>query len=222
MEISATTSQTDLGLTSTLAGGSELGRDEFLSLLILQMRNQDPLDPMENQEFIAQLAQFTSLEQMMSLNQKFDDSMVLTQSLNNAAAAGMIGRTVRANGSQVDLADAGGTEVGYFLPVEAAEVTLKLFDDQGVLVRTITSSEGTSGPHHMTWDGKDDLGDRVAAGRYQLQVSAKDETGAAVDALTVVSGKVEGVTFKNGGALLLINGQELPLSSLLEVYEQSE
>jgi len=218
MSVTSTTSTGALSGVLTAGGGGSLGKTEFLQLLIEQLKHQDPLSPLQNQEFIAQLAQFTSLEQMQSLNDKIDASNVLAQSLNNSAAAQLIGRTVRANGDQVQLESGSSTEVGYFLPAEAAAVQINIYDDQGRVVRTIPSSDGAVGAHHVTWDGTDEAGTLLEPGTYTIGVTAKDADGQAVDALTVVTGKVDGVTFKNGSALLLVNGQELPLSSLLDVY----
>ncbi len=220
MAVNSTTSSTSTsGLTDALGtGGGTLGKAEFLQLLIEQLKHQDPLSPADNQQFLAQLAQFTSLEQLQSLNQKYDQSMLLSQSLNNSAAAQLIGKTVRANGDQVQY-EAGATpELGYYLPAEAATVQLQIYDDTGLVVRTIDSTDGTVGAHRLTWDGTDDNGNAVDPGDYHIGVTAKDSNGASVEALTVVTGTVDGVTFKNGSALLLVNGQELPLSSLLDVY----
>lgn len=205
--------------TNASSAGGALDKDAFLQLLITQLRFQDPLSPMQNEQFVAQLAQFSSLEQMESLNSKFDDLSLLTQSLNNSSAAGLIGRQVRASGESVRLGAAESVEVGYFLPSEATEVTMTIYDGQGRAVRTLHPSEGAAGAHRLTWDGRDDAGVRLPAGDYKLQVEAKAAGGEAVSALSVITGPVEGVTFKNGSALLIVNGVELPLSSVLEVFQ---
>ncbi len=209
------------GLSSPLtnAMGGTLGKNEFLQLLITQLRHQDPLSPMENEAFLAQLAQFSSLEQMQTLNQTMQDSMTLTQSLNNSSAASLIGRNVRANGETVGLVADLPIEVGYFLPSGAAHVVMEIYDDAGRLVRTLQSDAGTVGPHRLMWDGKGDAGVSAPTGRYQLKVQAFDATGVEVESLPIVTGRVDGVTFQGGSALLIVNGEELPLSSVLEVFQ---
>ena len=219
MQISSTTSTTTSTQSSTGASRGTLGKDDFLKLLITQLQNQDPLSPMDNTEFIAQMAQFSSLEQMQNLNASFEESMLLTQSLNNATAAGFIGRNVRASGDAVELGSGGSVELGYFLPTEAETVTLTVMDDQNRLVRTLVADGTAAGAHRLDWDGTDSDGSRVAAGSYTFSVSAQDADGNDVNATSVVTGLVEGVTYKNGSAYLLVDGREVSLSEVLEVYQ---
>jgi flagellar basal-body rod modification protein FlgD len=221
MEISGTGATSTAAPSQTMSSGltdaQGIGKDSFLQLLITQMRNQDPLSPMDNQEFLAQLAQFSSLEQMQNLNDKVDQAMQLSQSLNNSSAAALIGRQVRAAGDTVDLGASGGVELGYFLSQEAKDVSLTVYDANGAVVRTLVTSEGEAGAHRLTWDGRNEEGARVAAGSYTFKVSAKDDEGSDVNATTVVRGLVDGVMYKNGSAYLLVDGREVSLGDLLEV-----
>jgi flagellar basal-body rod modification protein FlgD len=221
MNISSTTAATAATATTGVQGTSReaLGKDDFLKLLITQLQNQDPLSPMDNSQFLAQMAQFSSLEQMQNLNASFDESMLISQSLSNSSAAGFIGRHVRAAGDGVTLGTTGSVELGYFLPSDAATVTLTVLDEQGREVRTLTADETTAGAHRLEWDGADLDGRRVAAGSYTFEVSAKDADGLDVSATSVVTGLVDGITFQNGSAYLLVDGREVPLSEVLEVYQ---
>lgn len=219
MQINGTTAATTGTLGTQGASREALGKDDFLKLLITQMQNQDPLSPMDNSQFLAQMAQFSSLEQMQNLNASFDQSMLLTQSLNNSSAAGFIGRHVRAAGDGVELGTTGSVELGYFLPSDAATVSVTVLDEQGRQVRTLTADETTAGAHRLDWDGTDLDGRRVAAGSYTFEVSAVDAEGTDITATSVVTGLVEGITFKNGSAYLLVDGREVPLSEVLEVYQ---
>jgi flagellar basal-body rod modification protein FlgD len=221
MQISSTTAATTGTGTQGVQGSSReaLGKDDFLKLLITQMRYQDPLSPMDNSQFLSQMAQFSSLEQMQNLNESFDQSMLLSQSLNNSSAAGFIGRHVRASGDGVTLGTTGSAELGYFLPTDAATVTLTVLDDQDREVRTLVADGTTAGAHRLEWDGTDLDGRRVAAGSYTFKVSAKDADGVDVNATSVVTGLVQGITFKNGSAYLLVDGREVSLSEVLEVYQ---
>jgi len=221
MEISQTTGT---GLHSSSAaslaaasGGNTLGKDAFLNLLITQMRYQDPLSPLDNQAFVAQMAQFSALEQMQNLNDKLGAEVMLSSSLNNSTATSLIGRQVRTTGNSLELGESGPVEMGYFLTSEAASATVTIYDESGALVRTYTESDLASGSHLMEWDGRDGNGQRVAPGNYTFEVSAVDGEGASVEAITVVNGLVEGVTYRNGSAYLIVDGQEVPFSGLLEV-----
>jgi flagellar basal-body rod modification protein FlgD len=221
MQISNTTSATAGIGTPGVQGSSRqaMGKDDFLKLLITQMRYQDPLSPMDNTQFLSQMAQFSSLEQMQNLNESFDQSLLISQSLNNSSAAGLIGRHVRASGENVTLGTAGSVELGYFLPADAATVAVTVLDDQGREVRTLVGDATTAGAHRLEWDGADLDGRRVAAGSYTFKVSAKDADGIDVHATSVVTGLVQGITFKNGSAYLLVDGREVSLSEVLEVYQ---
>lgn len=221
MQIGSTTSAATGTDTQGVQGSSRqaLGKDDFLKLLITQMRYQDPLSPMDNSQFLSQMAQFSSLEQMQNLNDSFDQSMLLSQSLNNSSAAGLIGRHVRASGDGVTLGTTGSVELGYFLPQEAATVTVTVLDAQGREVRTLVPDGTAAGAHKLDWDGADLDGRRVAAGSYTFKVSARDADGADISATSVVTGLVQGITFKNGSAYLLVDGREVSLSEVLEVYQ---
>lgn len=220
MEITSTTSTASAAAGAASAASREtLDKDSFLKLLITQMQYQDPLSPMDNTEFLAQMAQFSSLEQMQNLNASFETNMLLTQALNNSAAAGLIGRHVRAAGDGIPVGETGSVELGYFLPAEAETVSITIYDSRGNPVRTLVSDQTGSGAQRITWNGTDLDGNRVPAGDYTFTVSAKNEDGAAIEATTLVSGLVEGVTYRNGGAYLLVEGREISLSEVLEVFQ---
>src|SRR5690554_5797965 len=140
MEISALTHPSS---TPTAERGTGVSRDAFLQLLITQLRYQDPLSPMENEAFLAQLAQFSSLEQMQLLNANFASSMALAQSEANSSATGLIGRYVRASGDSVSLPPEGNVSLGYFLGSDAT-VELTIYDSRGVAVRHVTLPEGAA------------------------------------------------------------------------------
>jgi flagellar basal-body rod modification protein FlgD len=217
MQINGVTASSSFGPAESPGAGKELGKESFLQLLVTQMRYQDPLSPMDNQAFLAQLAQFSSLEQMQNLNQKYDATVALTQSLSNSAATAMIGRQVRASGSSVELGESGPAGLGYFLAQEAETVTLTIADGEGRPVRTLVSSEGAAGAHRLSWDGNDAEGLRLPPGTYTIRVAAVDGSGAEVAASSLIEGVVDGVTFRNGSAFLMVGGREISLSQLLEV-----
>ena len=214
MEISSLTNAASSAAAPRATG---VTRDAFLQLLITQLRYQDPLSPMENEAFLAQLAQFSSLEQMQQLNANFATSMALAQSEANSSATGLIGRYVRASGDTVGLGAEGQVSLGYFLGADAS-VELTVYDAQGVAVRHVTLPEGQSGSNEWRWDGRNDAGERLAAGTYTFTVTGVDANGGSVNAATTVLGRVDGITFQSGTAELLVEGREIPLSSVLEVF----
>lgn len=220
MEISAIGTNTN---TTTLRQTDDaVGKDAFLQLLITQMRYQDPLSPMENEAFLAQLAQFSSLEQMQQLNENFESVLLLSQSQNNNGATALIGKHVRASGETVDVGPEGSVELGYFLASDAQAVEIRVVDDSGRTIKTLVANEAEAGSNVVEWDGRDAAGTRVDPGSYRFEVTATDANGAEVPVTRTVTGLVEGVTFRSGQALLLVGDREIPLTDVLEVYLPEE
>ena len=207
--------------TTTTKGKSALGKDDFLKLLIVQLQNQDPMDPMKGTEFATQLAQFSSVEQLSNINSSLTESIsanqVMTQSINNALAATMIGKTVKASSDSFNVAGSGDMNLGYTLAKDAATVTVKICDNSGTLVRTITVDGAKLGDGTAVWDGRDDHGNQVATGTYSFSVEAVDSANTSITANAFVTGTVTGVRFKSDGTVFVVDGVEIPLSQIIEI-----
>jgi flagellar basal-body rod modification protein FlgD len=213
--VSSTTS------TSSSTKSTVLGKDDFLKLLITEMKNQNPLSPMDGTEYAAQLAQFSSLEQLSNINTTLTESVssnqLMTQAISNSLATTMIGKTVKASGSSVGTTGSGSVTLGYKLASPAATVTTKIYNSEGVLVRTLKTSNVAAGDGSVTWDGEDEDGSQMAAGKYTFEVSAVDSKGNAVTSSTYVTGKISGVRFTSNGTAFVVGGVEVPLSDILEI-----
>lgn len=199
---------------------STLGKQDFLNLLVTQMRNQDPLDPMKGTEFAAQLAQFSSLEQLTNLNEATQQGIVansiLTQSINNALSTTFIGKNVRASTDTFRYSGDGNVKIGYTLNKAADNVQVKVYDESGNLVKVLIG-DTSKGENTLKWDGTNDKGEQVAAGKYNFNVEAKDASGNTVQAEKYIYGTVTGVRFKPEGTVFVIDGIEVSLSSILEI-----
>ena len=206
--------------TTTVPQGT-LGKDDFLKLLISQLKNQDPLNPMNGTDFAAQLAQFSSLEQLTNINANLETSIsansVLSQSISNAMAATLIGKQVRATGTSFAYPGSGDVKLGYNLTAPAYDVTVKVYNSAGAVVRTIHGLDTDSGDQTFSWDGKDDAGNAVAAGKYTFKVSATDSAGSAMQATPFMFGTVSAVRYKSTGTVFVVDGIEIPLSDILEI-----
>ncbi len=123
---------------------SVLGKDDFLKLLITQLKNQDPMNPTDGTQFASQLAQFSSLEQLSNLNdaiqQSMNNSLYLTQSINNSLASNLVGKNVKVLSDSVTNSGQGETELGYTLPQNAASASIEIQDQYGATVKTIAGN----------------------------------------------------------------------------------
>lgn len=198
-------------------GVETLGREAFLQLLATQLQYQDPLNPIDSTEFVAQLAQFSELEQMIAMNQTMGTSTQYLASLNNFSATGLIGKEVLVTGDSVWLAEGSSPTLTYRLDGEAAQVTVQILDAAGNVVRTLKTGAQAAGVQSITWDGLDKNGNSPAAGGYTYTVTATAVDGAGVGGATYAQGTVTGIQYDNGAAYLTVNGQAFPLSAVVEI-----
>ena len=206
------------------AGPSDdsLGKDAFLRLLITQLSNQDPLSPTDPTQFVSQLAQFTSLEQLVGVNEGLDVIAITQAAATSAQMVSFIGQDIWIDDSTFVL-EAGESEtLNFSLEGDASEVTVQIKDSEGELVRTIELGAEGAGDVVVEFDGKDDDGNPLPDGTYSFGVTAKDADGDPVDAATKSLGHVAGVTFEAGyPQLVLADGREIALGQVLEVSSPS-
>ncbi len=198
-----------------------LGKNEFLQLLVTKLEHQDPLNPMEDEDFIAQLAQFSSLEQMYNIAEGIATSnqwdYLQMQSINNVMASGLIGKDVKAdyNGVYVDASNK--PQITYTLPSAAAEVEFVVRDETGMILATLRQDNVSAGVNFFTWDGTDDMGNRVAEGYYEIEATAVNEAGMDIKPSLSLVGQVEAIVYRDGSAYLRVNGTEIPLGDITAV-----
>lgn len=209
------------GMTSALTGATKdnLGKEDFLKLLVAQLAHQDPLQPMENTEFVAQLAQFSSLEQLMGVNSNIGLLQVSQTAMTNNQVSGLIGKQIEAKGDRVQLTQSGSADVNFDLGSSAKEVTVKIKDANGNLVRTLSVGSRSSGLNSVQWDGKDSMGNVMTAGTYSIEVTAKDSSGNAVNVSSRFKGVVSGVTFNGGIPLLEVGNTTVQLGDVYAVRQ---
>ena len=201
-------------------GPGEVNQDTFLQLLVAQLEHQDPLSPMDNIEFTAQLAQFRSLEQLETVNSTLTALTNLQGVTNNTQAASFIGKEIKAQGDTIQLEGGVPTPLRYELPTNSARVTISISDASGRLVRTLEAVDQPAGEQTVLWDGRDTQGNTISDGRYRFDVSALDQSGNAVLAKTLIQGIVDGVEYGENALTLLVEGNRVELSSLISVHRE--
>lgn len=196
-----------------------LGKDEFLTLLVAQLQHQDPMNPMDSTGFTAQLAQFSSLEQLQNVNDQLSHIGASQASLNNLQAVDYIGKTVVASGSSTQVKDGVAEKLRFDLDADASRVDVKLYDAAGNFIRSIENDAMNKGQQSITWDGTDMNGNAVPDGTYTFQIMALDANQKAVSVSTYTTGLISGVNFRDGSAYLLAGDIEIPMSSVVSVTE---
>ena len=196
---------------------SVLGKDDFLNLLISQMQNQDPLNPTDSVEFTAQLAQFSSLEQLGNVNDNLVELKNFQASNNNSQAISLIGKTITANGNFIQSTGAGPVRCDFNLADDAALVAVTIYDSAGEYVATFESKNLTAGQNALDWDGTDKNGNRVAGGNYTYEIAAEDVNGGHIKTTTYFSGTVDKVTFENNISFLSAGNQKIALGDVIQV-----
>ena len=202
-------------------GGDTMDKDAFLELMIAQLQNQNPLDPMDGTEYAAQLAQFSSLEQLTNLNESMDRSIdadyYLTQSINNTLTATLIGNDVKLASPTLNNIGQDDIEFGYKLPADASNVTVKIYNEHGALVRTIENENISGGDHKLSWDFFDDNGKKLPEGSYSFEIEASDTHGKDMVISSYGIGRIDGVRFGEGGTTLIVGGIEYNLADVIEI-----
>jgi len=212
------------GIANALAGqaGKTMEKDEFLKLLVTQLSHQDPLKPMESHEFASQLAQFSSLEQLQNMNGTMEESIMsdymMTQSINNTLATTLIGKTAVANGNKITFSGE-PSNIQFNLNSSVETLTLTIKDSSGNIVRTITETELSEGLNSVDWDGKNSLGDTVIEGDYNYKITAYNNEGDLIQSQSLISGKIDGISYDENGIVLMINGNKINLNEILEIKQ---
>lgn len=217
-----------IGGTIPGAGGSQIERttgaiidhEQFLTLLVTQMQNQDPLEPMSNQEFAAQMAQFGQLERLNSIDgnlvASLEAQVLSTQAVTNTMAASLIGKEVLAAGNSVVL-DGSSAKLYVSLSEPAEKMTIDIYNDDGKVVWSIQTGAKSAGPQTIAWDGTNNAGDPLPEGIYTYKVSAKDINGQVVELLTATSGIITGVSYESGVATLMVGDLFFPMGDVISI-----
>ncbi|MBJ94592.1 MAG: hypothetical protein CMP23_08970 [Rickettsiales bacterium] len=199
------------------AAESSLGEEDFLSLMMTQMKHQDPLSPMDTNQFMDQITQMNTVKQLMSANETLNQLAVGISSINNESAVNLVGHEVVAHGDSFAHESGSNEDLVFKLAGEAQEVVVTVLDESGSVVDTMEMGELGAGEHQVTWNGRHSNGARAPQGNYRYSVSAVDENGQEVAAATFVTGLVDELRFVNGQPMLFIDGQEVGLGAILRV-----
>lgn len=185
--------------TSNRKASSDLGQDDFLELMLTQIQNQDPLNPMESGDFLSQMAQFGTVNGITELQKSFSSLATTMQSSQALQASTMVGNSVLVQGNGTTLAAGGEAKGAVDLPQSTSNLTVSVMDSSGQTVRTIDLGSQTAGLTKFSWDGRDDSGQPVAPGGYSFQATSNVNNQAVAQSVYVYA-RVDSVTLsKTGG-----------------------
>jgi flagellar basal-body rod modification protein FlgD len=201
-----------------LAGSQGLGKQDFLTLLVTQLRYQDPLDPLDAQDFASQLAEFTAMEQQILTNELLQTQIAMSEASmiesQNSVAIGMIGSGIVAQGDTVQIT--GQDDAAWVAASQATGIRIDIVNTSGEVVASVDSTVGGAGIHRV------ELGSATQGlepGHYTFRVEVLGDA-EGVQLTPLMSGVVEGVRWGAMGPVVVVGGREVPLINILELSNQ--
>ena len=198
------------------ANAQEVDRDAFIKMFLAQMQNQDPLNPMDGQEFAAQLAQFSSLEQLYNVNESLEGLAALQEDQSRFDVLGLIGKDILAEGDQISLGPEGAAGGGFELAANSA-CSVVITDRTGTAVRHLSLGCLEAGQHEFAWDGENDSGTALPEGAYTFSVTAVTASGETATATPRIVGQVDRVNLEGGASTLYVGEVPVELSAILDI-----
>ncbi len=199
--------------TSTKKTDALQGEETFLKMFMAQMKYQDPLSPMDSSQFTAQLAQFSSLEQLFTVNENLESIKASQGQAGRFDALSFIGKEITADGNSLSL-DAGDKASGAFQLTGSGECTVMILDAQGNLIRQIPLGYMEGGEHQFEWNGLDESGNQRAPGIYGFKVLAQGDQGQPLSVETMIAGQVDKVALEGTSPVLYVGGIPVALSQV--------
>lgn len=195
--------------------------DDFLKLLVTQLKNQNPLEPLDSNEFTDQIVQFTGVEQSINTNQKLDALLGITQLSNNSDIISFAGKQVEVEGSTIVLPEDG--EVSFAYNIDESQIKKTFVTIRDAFGNTVFNGEGSTseGKHFYSWNGVDNSGNQSSPGAYHIQITTENSDGNINNISSIVQGVVEGVNLVGSEPTLVVNGEEIPLGKVNFIGESA-
>jgi len=198
----------------------DMGSTEtFMKLLVAELKQQDPMDPMQARDMVAQLASLTTVQKLTGIDAKLSglqDGSIASASMQSAS---LIGKTVTAATNRLTLNSTGTPTGSYKLQNAAETVSVKVVDGTGQVVRSFEAGAQSGGPKTFEWDGRDASGRRVPNGTYNFAVTAQDSKGIPVPVSTEVNGLVTEITYENGAPEVVVGGAHVALADVTSIAQ---
>lgn len=212
----------DPGKKMRTVGDSSMGKDAFMTLLLAQMKNQDPTNPLKSHEMSAQLAQFTSLEKLNNINDGIEGLRKDQQPSHNFEALSFIGKTISTDNSKVSRMDKDAHhDIRFTLPSDAVKLSMTVKDAEGKPIRTLDFKNLKAGKNELDWNGLTDDGSSAPLGDYAISFEATGSNGRKLAVETKTEGVISGVNFTPHGPQLMVGKQVINMSEVKSISDSS-
>jgi len=218
--IDTTTSTTSLTSTADnpyVNPDGILGKDDFMNLLLVELQNQDPTDPMDSDKILSQTSELATLESADNTNKALEELSVALTNSQQYSVIGAIGKTASLGSDAIEHAEGTTSSFEIYFPDDVKSGTVEITDLDGNLVRTIELGENAQGVYAFDWDGVTDEGTLAEDGIYRVQASYTTPSGES-KATAVGTYPIESVRFDNGDALLKLGSNYVPMDQVVEIY----
>lgn len=203
-------------------GNANLDKDAFFKLMLTQLKNQDPMNPLQNHEMAAQLAQFSTLEQMSNMNSTLTKIEGKNAQPENFQALNLIGKTVAGDSSKIVRTQFDKIhDFNFVSPTDLTEAKIKVLNEKGEAVREYKLNNLQAGTNKITWNGMNESGVNQGAGEYKFTVEAKDKLGQRVNIKTDFEGKISGLSFSAEGPVLQVGAQSIKMKDVRQITDSS-
>lgn len=212
-------SSTVTGQSNVQAAVTDLGSDVFLRLLVTQLQSQDPTNPVQNEDFVAQLAQFTTLEQATNTNELLNTLIGQNTQRTQLDLVNLLGHDVLTEGHTLSLPSHGEITISYALSGNAHQVNIDILGPNGQILRTLNPGVAqATGGHQILWDGKNESGDSLPAGVYEYRVRAEDADLKAVPALTFARERVSNIVPGTDKPVVVQSGKTYATEDIISIH----
>jgi flagellar basal-body rod modification protein FlgD len=202
--------------TSQAKNKNTLTQEDFFNLFVAQLKYQNPLEPMDNYQMATQMAQLGSLESLNKVNLSLQNMAANQASTSSLQASGLIGKKVEATGYVLSK-ESGTVSAGSYQLSKPGKVTVRIYDAQGTLVRTLEEGVKDTSKQKVVWDGKNQKGEKLPDGTFPFKISATDENGQSISVSSSMVGTVTAISFENGVTYLKLGSQKITLSDITAI-----
>lgn len=190
-----------------------LTQDDFLNLIITQLRNQDPLQPMSSYEMSNQMTQLGILNSVNGMNENIESMLAYQNSMYNLTASSLIGKAVEVIGNSF-IIEEGTVSKAYYQLSQSGDVTIQIYDNNGNLVRTIQDGIKDTSKQTLVWDGKNQQGVKCPNGNYTFKITAVDDKRQSISTTSYMIGTIKGISFKNGIIYLDLGSVKITMNQI--------